>query len=263
MNRLILLAHRCKAASGAFQAIIAAMPPHDTYIETHLGSGAIMKYKPLAVRSIGIDIDSEATLRFGSMAGVELHQGDAVTFLRQFDYKTAGRVLVYADPPYLHSTRTSRKRYRFEYNEKDHILLLAVLRELTASGVSVMLSGYPSSLYDKLLPDWRTLEFQVMSRGGVRTEKLWLSFAANSAHWATFAGQNFTDRQRIKRKAQRWAENYRTLPAAERVAILAANVKYNKLSSHRRVSAPFDNILNGQINISGVACFALRFRSLS
>ena len=85
-----------------------------------------------------------------------------------------------------------------------------------------MLSGYPSSLYDALLPDWRALEFQVMSRGGVRTEKLWLSFEANSAHWATFAGNNFTDRQRIKRKAKRWAENYRMLPAGERVAVLAA-----------------------------------------
>src|SRR6266446_5501668 len=92
-----------KAASGAYQAIIAAMPAHDTYIETHLGSGAIMRRKPLAARSIGIDIDSEVIARFGSMAGVELHRGDAVAFLRQFDFASAGRVLVYADPPYLHS----------------------------------------------------------------------------------------------------------------------------------------------------------------
>jgi DNA adenine methylase len=211
-----------KAASGAYQAIIAAMPPHDTYIETHLGCGAIMQHKPLAGRSIGIDIDSEVIERFGRRAGIELYQADAVAFLRGFDYATAGRVLVYADPPYLHSTRTSRKRYRYEYTEHDHRVLLCLLRELATSGVAVMLSGYPSALYDDLLPDWRTLEFQVMTRGGVRTEKLWLSFAANSAHWATFAGHNFTDRQRIKRKAERWAEHYRRLPAGERVAVLAA-----------------------------------------
>lgn len=211
-----------KAASGAYQAIIAAMPPHDTYIETHLGTGAIMRHKPLAARSIGIDIDSEVIKRFGSMPGVVLHQGDAVAFLRGFDYQSAGRVLIYADPPYLHSTRTSKKRYRFEYNDKDHRVLLSQLRELAASGIYVMLSGYPSALYDELLPDWRTIEFQVMSRGGVRTEKLWLSFEQNSAHWATFAGKDFTDRQRIKRKAKRWAENYRLLPTAERLAVLSA-----------------------------------------
>lgn len=37
-----------KAASGAYQAIIAQMPPHDTYIETHLGSGVVMRAKPRA-----------------------------------------------------------------------------------------------------------------------------------------------------------------------------------------------------------------------
>jgi hypothetical protein len=29
-----------KATSGLCQPIIAMMPPHDTYIETHLGRGA-------------------------------------------------------------------------------------------------------------------------------------------------------------------------------------------------------------------------------
>lgn len=37
-----------KAASGVYQKIIAEMPPHDTYIETHLGSGAVMFHKPHA-----------------------------------------------------------------------------------------------------------------------------------------------------------------------------------------------------------------------
>ena len=32
-----------KATSGLCQPIIALMPPHDTYIETHLGGGAIMQ----------------------------------------------------------------------------------------------------------------------------------------------------------------------------------------------------------------------------
>jgi hypothetical protein len=31
-----------KGGSGVYQKIIAEMPPHDTYIETHLGSGAVM-----------------------------------------------------------------------------------------------------------------------------------------------------------------------------------------------------------------------------
>ncbi len=42
-----------KATSGLCQPIIALMPPHDTYIETHLGGGAIMKRKPPALHNIG------------------------------------------------------------------------------------------------------------------------------------------------------------------------------------------------------------------
>jgi hypothetical protein len=43
-----------------------------------------------------------------------------------------------------------------------------------------------------------------------------------SAIGAGYAGKNFTDRQRIKRKAQRWGQKYRALPNAERLAVLAA-----------------------------------------
>ena len=32
-----------KATSGLCQPLIAMMPPHDTYIETHLGGGAILR----------------------------------------------------------------------------------------------------------------------------------------------------------------------------------------------------------------------------
>ena len=53
-----------KATSGLCQAIIALMPPHDTYIETHLGGGAIMKRKPPALHNIGIDLDAQALARF-------------------------------------------------------------------------------------------------------------------------------------------------------------------------------------------------------
>ena len=210
-----------KAASGAYQAIIASMPPHDTYIETHLGSGAVLKRNPPCSRSIGVDIDKKV-IAVAAAPGLELYQADAVTFLRGFDFSAAGRVLIYCDPSYLLSTRSSRHRYKHEYTEVEHKTLLLLLRDLAAAGAAVMVSGYPSALYDELLYDWRNLEFQVMTRGGVRTEKLWFSFDASAAHWSTFAGVNALDRQRIKRKAAGWAEKYRNLPPAERLAILAA-----------------------------------------
>jgi DNA adenine methylase len=208
-----------KAASGAYQAIIAAMPPHDVYIETHLGSGAVMQRKPRAARSIGLDLDAMCLRKFECEYPVELRRQDCVKFLESFPCKDAGRVLIYADPPYLHEVRKSPRRYRYDYNVQDHERLIAALKAIPCA---VMLSGYPSALYEDLLSGWRTSEFQVMTHGGPRTEKLWLNFPESSSHWSSFAGANFTDRQRVKRKAKRWAANYRALPAMERQAVLSA-----------------------------------------
>lgn len=212
-----------KSGAGSYQAVIANMPPHDTYIETHLGSGIIMRRKPAALRSIGLEIDPETIAKFGNVEGAELHNVDCITFLRTFDFATAGRVLVYADPPYVTATRgrVRHQRYRFDYTDADHVELVDVLGSLPAS---VMISGYPSALYDKLLPAprWRSLSYQVGTRGGPRTETLWMNYAADAAHWADHAGVDFTDRQRIKRKAARWQRNYRELSAGERMAVLAA-----------------------------------------
>ena len=69
----------------------------------------------------------------------------------------------------------------------------------------MILSGYPSALYDECLAGWQSLELQVMNQGGVRTEKVWFNFTPDRVHWASYAGKNHTDRQRIRRKAESWA----------------------------------------------------------
>lgn len=211
-----------KGASGAYQAIIANMPPHDTYIETHLGSGVVLRKKPAAARTIGIDLDCNV-LKNSLDLGVELYEVDACSFLEEFDFDSAGRTLIYSDPPYVHSSRTSGERYKHEYSDHDHIRLINTLNEVGSRGVAIMLSGYPSKLYEDIIPtSWHSIQFQVMTRGGVRTEQLWMNFVPGSAaHWAAFAGRNYTDRQRIKRKAAGWAEKYRKLPMGERMAIMA------------------------------------------
>lgn len=206
-----------KATSGLCQPIIALMPPHDTYIESHLGGGAIMKRKPPALRNIGIDLNERTLGRFECHYPVELVQGCAHRFLSDFEYR--GRELIYCDPPYLHATRSGERRYRFEYEERDHLELLQLLKTLPCQ---VILSGYPSGLYDECLAGWQSLELQVMNQAGVRTEKLWFNFSPDRVHWARYAGKDHTERQCIKRKAQNWGRRYRALPPGERLAVLAA-----------------------------------------
>lgn len=227
-----------KAASGAYQAIISQMPPHDTYIEPFLGTGTVMLRKPRAQLHVGFDLCLQCVDHVRSMLDkgnqvpgnkVRLEQRDSLTWLRYrkdaHDWPAEwGRVLIYCDPPYLWSTRSSSHRYKHEFDDTDHQELLRILQTLVTRfpGTMVMVSGYPSADYDSWLPSWRSIEFQVMTRGGVRTEKLWMSFPPGAVHWHDYAGSDFTDRQRIKRKAARWARNYEGLPPGERLALLSS-----------------------------------------
>ena len=176
-----------------------------------------MARKAPATRSIGIDRDQRALDRFRCDYPVELVHGCAHAFLASFAFR--GTELVYSDPPYLHATRRSDRRYRYEYTDADHATLLALLRSLSCQ---VMVSGHPSALYDEMLSDWRRVAVQVTTQAQVRTEVVWFNFAPEPMHWASHAGRNAAERQRIKRKAARWAQGYRTMPAGERLAVLSA-----------------------------------------
>ena len=206
-----------KAASGLWQALVALMPPHSVHIETHLGGGAIMKRKPAALRSIGIDLDARALSGFACGHPVELVHGCCHRFLSEYAFD--GTELVYSDPPYLHGARKSKRRYRFDYEDSDHEALLGLLTELPCAA---MVSGYPSALYDERLSGWRSVALQVMNQAGVVTEKAWFNFAPDRVHWASCAGRNFTHRQTVKRKAAGWGRRYAAMPPAERLAVLAA-----------------------------------------
>ena len=206
-----------KATAGLCQPLIALMPPHSVYIETHLGGGAIMRRKPAALRNIGIDLNERALADFRCDYPVELVHGCCHRFLSRYGFD--GTELVYSDPPYLHGTRKSSRRYRFDYENSDHEALLGLLAELPCA---VMVSGYPSSLYDERLSGWRSVSLQVMNQAGAVTEKVWFNFEPDRVHWASVAGRNFTHRQSVKRKAASWGQRYRAMPPAERLAVLAA-----------------------------------------
>lgn len=100
----------------------------------------------------------------------------------------APTTLHYVDPPYLPDTRSKKSgrgrlkyhAYLHELTEADHLELLATLRGLAGM---VVLSGYPSALYDDALPGWRRVETAALADGArERTEVLWLNPACVEAH---------------------------------------------------------------------------------
>lgn len=102
----------------------------------------------------------------------------AIDAIRRFDHPDA---LIYCDPPYVQSTRNAHSRdvYHHEMNDTEHSELAAVLRGCRGS---VVVSGYPSTLYAALYRDWRRVTKTVpvhAARGHTkhrRTECLWMNF---------------------------------------------------------------------------------------
>jgi DNA adenine methylase len=221
----------------AYQRIINLMPPHRVYIETHLGGGSVLRNKRPAERSIGIERDSAVVARWRTipLVGVEIYEADAAAFLSNFPF--TGDELVYSDPPYVQSTRRRARSYRLDYNDDAHIALLA---ELTRLPCPVIISGYPSQLYDDLLEGWRTVTMSVASHVGRRTEVVWLNFdLPERLHDHRYLGDDFRERERIRRKVNRWLGRLDRMAAVERNALITALIeRFSQGSTSPKPSTP-------------------------
>jgi len=201
-----------------FQHLINLMPPHGTYIESHLGGGAVLRNKLPAKRSVGIDKDpqviSKWQLSYPQIC--ELVEADAADYLHRYKYD--GNELVYADPPYLSSTRRRARVYTCDYTSSEHEQLLSVIRQLPCM---VMISGYDNELYNDALAGWRKETFFAKTHIDVRQESVWLNFEPpRQLHDSTHLGANFRERQTIKRRQQRLRERIQSMNPLERNELL-------------------------------------------
>lgn len=109
------------------------------------------------------------------LQGVVIENRDAFAVMSTHD---SIETLHYVDPPYSLATRNKGKDYRHELTDDDHRGLADNLRSLKGM---VVLSGYPSALYDEeLFSDWYRVERPHLADGAKkRTEVLWLNAAAS------------------------------------------------------------------------------------
>lgn len=105
------------------------------------------------------------------LKSAQIEHGQAVDVIRRFRHPD---VLIYADPPYVLSTRKG-KQYIVEMAEDaQHIELLNALKEHPGA---VILSGYENDLYNERLQGWTKLHRRAQAEGGAaRLETVWLNY---------------------------------------------------------------------------------------
>ncbi len=105
------------------------------------------------------------------LQGVYIENIDALEVMGKFD---SPETVHYVDPPYMLEARTKDGRYDHEYTASDHGKLLWFLSQLKGK---VMLSGYRTAEYAKVLKDWSLVSCATRaSQNAPREECLWLNF---------------------------------------------------------------------------------------
>lgn len=234
------------------------MPPHDTYIDGFGGSGAIVRRKRPADRSIvyeanpkvfrafcdgletnpyfapvdhsdGPETDRHFINRATGAAALVVKNESSIAALVNYAassqfwaWNDPAKTLFYFDPPYPDAVRSTKRSIYGEYelrSDQAHEDLLKLYR--CVPGL-LMISGYDCELYNDMLSGWRKEIIPTTNRAGTRVfENVWLNFPKPyQLHDYRFLGNDFHDRDRIKKKARRWVSNLRAMPDNERYAIV-------------------------------------------
>lgn len=102
------------------------------------------------------------------LSGVVIENRDASLVMKQQD---SPETLHFVDPPYVHSTRSSKDNYIHEMSDQAHMELLQTLKSLQGF---VILCGYENEIYEGL--GWQKVTRVALADGArERVEVLWLN----------------------------------------------------------------------------------------
>lgn len=210
---------------NCFREIINLMPPHSTYVETHLGGGSVFLNKRSANTNILNDINIEVIAQFRAhnsnfvVASCRFFSIDAVDLLGSLS--SSKSMLVYCDPPYPIESRRSGRIYKYEYSPANHVKLIDMIKTLSCM---VIVSGYPNTVYDDALSSWNCHTFTTPTRGGtLATEKAWFNFPVpGHLHDYNYIGSDFREREILKRQKKRWIKRLEKMDPQRRHSLIHA-----------------------------------------
>jgi site-specific DNA-adenine methylase len=226
-----------KGASGTYQTIINQIPPHFAYYEPFLGAGNILRRKKPAYKNIGIEINHSIIdlWRAVELENYSIQFGDGIQFLQNI---AAGRLIfnamtyLYIDPPYLLSSRKSKKKvYKHELSKDDHETILRSCTQINNgadhNNIYIGISCLENDLYKEYLKEWRHITFMNQTRRGQQKEYLYMNYPEpTELHQYNYLGDDYREREKIQNQIKRNVERLKRMPPLLRNAIVT-NIKEN------------------------------------
>jgi len=115
-------------------------------------------------------LEAAERLKHTDTCVVQIENQPALQLIERYNREN---VLIYIDPPYLLRTR-SKRIYKHEMNDNDHLELLGVLKE---SKAKIVLSGYENDMYSSILGGWHKESKSCLKEAGLSaTEVLWMNY---------------------------------------------------------------------------------------
>ena len=196
-----------KDVSGVRHEITNVIPPCDILISGCAGSGGIVRNVLEVPIKIFNDIDPDITNAWATIDDQILVSEIPIVQLLDCLEDLPLKIVIYIDAPYpLSSRRSSQALYNYEMTDTDHALLC---RYCTMSSHYIILSTYPNAIYADSLAAWYTKSFQSSTHVGSATEVIYFNFPEGIAlQDYSCIGKGYSDRQRIKRKKEKWVVLY-------------------------------------------------------
>jgi len=222
--------------SGHYQILINHTPKADVHIEGFLGMSGVFNNLTMSAETTYYGFDRDKSVidhwRSNYVAGNVHFANCDYTAAKLVLAMSAGKtVFIHFDPPYRNTS--APKKYLWDIvtdadYEKFLEFVLSMLEEKSMPAVQrlyIMVSHWHDPLFDKYLSGtgkFKHIPFKTMGRRGPIPNGIYINYDPKEIELAdySYAGSNYTDRQRIKRKVERNYNKIMAMPPMEREILI-------------------------------------------
>ena len=198
--------------NGVWQRLINEIPPHDTFVALCMGKSKVLEKIRPATHTLGVDTSAfilDLIQQTVTDRSIELHKDSCIRFLKSYRWNPDSRYVIFIDPPSL-----------AQPSDFPHMELLGLLASLQGQFPNLYFLVYhpDNPIYNEVLSGWRKVTFS--QRMGTHAIYASQPIVKGRLHDYRYVGNNWQDRDALKKAVTRWVNTFTGMVEAEREAML-------------------------------------------